>query len=257
MTNFSEKFSTYSNTDLFRIIQNPDDYQPLAVQTAENIIATRQLSEQEIENVKAELYLQKQEKELEDQKKKGFENKLKDIGTSITEAANPIQTEAPNTEKLIKIISFVFSGLFFYYLIIQFDLIRFMFSSSDADWDFSMVVLFLPMIIILISTPLFYKRIKLGWTLLTIYITYSATSTLMLLYLDLNRKPSNNTILESLVPQNPITVYLGSLLFFCGFLTIMCKENIRAVYKVDRQAMFITTGVVAFITGITLYGLFK
>ena len=55
MTDFTEKFKTYSNTELLKIIDNPDLYQPLAVETANSIIASRQLTDQEFANAKAEL----------------------------------------------------------------------------------------------------------------------------------------------------------------------------------------------------------
>ena len=37
MTEFTERFKTYSNTELLKIIDNPDDYQPLAVEAANSI----------------------------------------------------------------------------------------------------------------------------------------------------------------------------------------------------------------------------
>ena len=70
MNDFTEKFKTYSNTDLLKIIESPDDYQPLAVETAKIIFSSRQLSEEDIENAKADLESQRQEKEIQTQKKR-------------------------------------------------------------------------------------------------------------------------------------------------------------------------------------------
>jgi hypothetical protein len=47
MTDFTEKFTAYSNTDLLKIIDSPDDFQPLAVETAKSIFASRQLSDKD------------------------------------------------------------------------------------------------------------------------------------------------------------------------------------------------------------------
>jgi hypothetical protein len=56
---FNEKFKTYSNTDLLRVIENPDDYQYQAVETAKIIFSERQLSEKEIKIAKDELEIER------------------------------------------------------------------------------------------------------------------------------------------------------------------------------------------------------
>lgn len=132
MNDFTEKFKTYSNTDLLKIIQNPDDYQPLAVETAKTIFTSRQLSEEDIENAKAELESQRQDKEIQTQKKKDLENKVKNIADSLLETLNPIYTDTPTTDKIIKIICIVFGGLFLFQVYTEFGMLSFMFTDSGA-----------------------------------------------------------------------------------------------------------------------------
>jgi len=88
---FNEKFKTYSNTDLLRVIENPDDYQYQAVETAKIIFSERQLSEREIKIAKDELEIERQEKSRKEQQKKVVENKVKNVGKSIFDQINPIQ----------------------------------------------------------------------------------------------------------------------------------------------------------------------
>ena len=45
---FTEKFKTYTNTELLRIINNPEGYQLIAVGKAKKIFKDRQLSDEEI-----------------------------------------------------------------------------------------------------------------------------------------------------------------------------------------------------------------
>ena len=71
---FTEIYKTLSTIQLIAIIDNPADYQPLAVATAKAELDSRKLSAQEIESVKAELIVkrvkeqnannQKQQKQL-------------------------------------------------------------------------------------------------------------------------------------------------------------------------------------------------
>ena len=40
----NEEYKTYSNTDLLKIIEHPDNYQPQAVDTAKTVFSGRQLT---------------------------------------------------------------------------------------------------------------------------------------------------------------------------------------------------------------------
>lgn len=170
MTDFTEKFTTYSNTDLLKIIDSPDYYQPLAVETAKTIFASRQLNNKDIEIAKAELDALKQEKEATEKKKINLENKAKSIASFVLSTVNPIQTETSNSDKIIKTITIAFGGLFLFQLYKEFGMISFMFTDSGAKWDFSMVLYFLPLLIVPTATILFFKRKKIGWTLLAIFL---------------------------------------------------------------------------------------
>ncbi len=256
MTDFTEKFTTYSNTDLLKIIDSPDDYQPLAVETAKSIFSSRQLNDHDIEIAKAELAAIKQEKEAKDQKKKDLENKVKNIGASVFSTINPVPTETPNADKIIKITSIVFGGLFLFQLYKELGMISFMFTDSGAKWDFSMVLYFLPLLFVPVATILFFKRKKIGWTLLTIFLSYSAVSSIGLFIMTLNREPSGFPALDNIFPQTSPTPHLMTLLFFAGALWTICKEEIREIYIVDKKYMFRTIGISAAITALTTYGIF-
>lgn len=256
MTDFTEKFSTYSNRDLLKIIDSPDDYQPLAVETAQTIFASRQLSDHDIENAKAELAELKREKEEKDQKKKDFENKIKDIGDSVLSLFNPIQTERPNSDKIIKIISIIFGGLFLFHLYQEFWMIRFMLTDSGANWDFSTVLFFFPLILVPTATILFFKRKKIGWTLLTIFLTYSDVLSANLFIGTLNRQPSGFPLLDDIFPQTSPVTHIITLLFFTGTLWAICKKDIREIYTIDKKHMFRTIGSIATVTALTNYLIF-
>ncbi|MBK6498822.1 MAG: hypothetical protein IPG00_11950 [Saprospiraceae bacterium] len=94
---FSVKFKTYSNTELLRIIENPEGYQPKAVETAKTIFLDRQLTEEEIKIANDELEIERQEKLNKERKKRAIEDKFKHIGNSILDNVNPIQKQTPTT----------------------------------------------------------------------------------------------------------------------------------------------------------------
>ncbi len=257
MTDFTEKYTTYSNTDLLKIIDSPDDYQPLAVETAKTIFASRQLSDKDIEIATAELDALKQKKEEKDQKKKALENKVKNIAASVLSTVNPIQAETPNSDKIIKIVSIVFGGLFLFQLYQEYEMISFMFTDSGAKWDFSVVLYFLPLLIFPTATILFFKRKKIGWSLIASFLSYSAVGYIGLFIFTVNSEPSNFPVLDNIFPQTSPSTHIVNSLFFAGILWAICKEEIREIYTVDKKYMFRTIGVIATITALTTYGIFK
>jgi hypothetical protein len=240
---------------LLKIIDNPNDFQPLAVETAKNIFASRQLSTEDIEIAKSELAMLQQEKEVQDEKKKVLENKVKNIGSSLIDTLNPIQSTAPTTDKIIKIISIVFGGLFIFMLFREFGIIKFMFTDNEAQWDFSMVLYFLPLIILPAAVILFYTRKKLGWTLVAIFLTYFLVNTIVPFLIELNRQSSGFSSLNNLFPATSIATFIGTIIFYGGTLVIISKENIRKIYAIDKRTMLKTIILVGTLTALMIYGL--
>ena len=247
---FSERFKTYSNAELLRVIENPNDYQPQAVETAKEIFAGRKLSEIEIKIVKDELEVEKQEKLRKERQKQAVEDKVKNIGKSVFDQINPIQKETPTSEKTIRIISIIFGGLFLFQLYKEFGMLKFMFTDSYSEWDFSMVLYFLPLIIIPTATILFYMRKKAGWLLLTIFLTYSAVSAIGMIILTMNRKQSGIEGLDSLFPQIPSLTYMLAFLFYSGIIWTISREKIRIIYSISKLTMTLTISIVTLVVAL-------
>lgn len=244
---FNERFKLYSNTELLRIIDNPDGYQSNAVETAKIIFSDRQLTEEEIIIAKEELEIK--DKLNKEQKKGVVDVKFKNVGKSILDNVSPIQTETPTIEKTIKIISLLFGGLFLFHLYKEFGMIRFIFTDSSAAWDFSMVLYFLPLIIVPTATILFYKREKFGWLLLSLFLTYSAVSEIGLFILTINLQHSGFEALDSLFLETSPTTHLLTFLFFIGTIWAVSRENIRNVYTISKQTLILTVTITAIIVG--------
>ena len=253
---FNEKFKTYSNTQLLRIIDNPDGYQPNAVETAKSIFSERQLSEDDIKIAKDELKTEREEIQKEEQKKIEIESKLRNFGKTILDNVNPIQKETPTSEKTIKIISLLLGGLFLFQFYKALGMIRFIFTASSAAWDISMVLYFLPLIVIPTATILFYKRKKFGWLLLTIFLTYSAVSEFGMFILTIKMEPFGFTALDNIFPQTSPIIYIWSFIFFAGTIWAISTENVRSIYSVSKQTMTLTIVVTALTVGLGIKSFF-
>jgi hypothetical protein len=247
--NFNKKFEAYSNANLLRIIENANDYQPQAVETAKTILANRQLSENEIGIAKSELETEKQEKSKKEQQKQEIENKVKNVGKSIVSQINPLQKERPTSEKIIRGVSIFFGILFLLQLYRKFGLLRFMFTSHHAEWGFDMVLYFLPLLIILIGTVLFYRRKKAGWLLLAAYLTYSVVLSLVSFILVISWQPSGIGALDALFPPTPAIAYVVISLLFSGIIWSISRENVRIIYSVSQRTAILTIVAIGLLVG--------
>ncbi|GHV38681.1 hypothetical protein FACS1894179_02460 [Bacteroidia bacterium] len=241
--NFTTLYKAWTTDKLLDIVDNPSDYQPLAVETARLELDSRQLTQEQIAAAKAEQDLRRQDKASKQQKVKDIEDKFKSVGFSLTDTFNTIQKDTPITDKLIKLISLFIGGLFLYQLYKEFGMFKFMFTDDGEKWDFSMVLYFAPFIVLPTAGLLFLFRKKIGWTLATIYFSYTAAGAIPLFIMELNRKLTGALALDTLFPAASPTVYIGTLLLFGGLTWTLCKENMREVYQVDKKSMFIALGI--------------
>lgn len=238
--NFSKLYSTWATEDLLNIIDQANDYQPLAVEAARVELESRLLTSGEWESAKAVLKERLLEKEAQQQKIKNVENKLKSLGESFFNTFNPVQKEAPGTERHIKLISLFFILLFLYLLYKNFYLLKFMLEEEDSRWDFISWIEILPFFFLPVTIWLFWLRKKTGWIMATFFLSFKSAEIILIYTSVLNLQLTGNTALDTLFPSFPTSAYILTFLLFLGFTWVMTKKNIREVYHITKQNMIIT-----------------
>lgn len=167
---FFQKFNTYSSKELLKILDNPDDYQETAIETAQKILSERNLSEKEIALYKIEIKNEKLEESEED--------------NSIFDKTNNYFIKRTNV--ILNILTIIFSLLLIYKLLplITFAIL-YINRSEETDiiiyWAYYQSLIFAPLLISILLNPSilliaiikFLKRKKSGWILIFIYLTYS------------------------------------------------------------------------------------
>ncbi|MFY0602046.1 MAG: hypothetical protein JXR03_20395 [Cyclobacteriaceae bacterium] len=256
MNEFTERFKSKSNVELLNILDNPTEFQKLAVEAASSEISNRNLSDNELNTAKEELLAQKQLEEEKTNRKKEQEKKIFETVSPVLELLNPLQRNGVNSEKLINGISLAFLCIWAYQLFKNFALIQYIFTSGDSGWDFSLVMFFLPIMYMPFMTYLFWKKKSTGWILLSIYLTYSAVSTIGLLIMSINSEPSGIPALDSLFPTTPTITYVLTLVFYCGTLWTIAKERIRGIFTVNNRTMYLAIGITAGISGFMVMSYF-
>jgi len=245
---FILKYTSYSNLELLKIIDNPGDYQPVAVDAAKAIFKSRNLSETEIAIAKEALSALNQEKADKELRNKQLETKVKAFGASVLTTVNPIQTEVPGIEKTIKIISYFFAFVFLFLVYIEFAVIMDLIENIATEFDFSVLVYFFQILIIPTAAILFYKRKKIGWTLLAGYLLLAAFFSLVFFIIGINVEATSNILFENETSGSTPAAFLLTLVFFGGILWVICKEEMRKIYTVDKKYMFLTFGIVVLLS---------
>jgi hypothetical protein len=252
MNPFTERYKTLSNPDLLKIIDNPVDYQPIAVEAAQVELSNRQLNNDELASAKAKNDLEAQKRSAQIEKKEALENKLNDLSGSVIDAIHPIHKGTLSAPRVIKIMSLVFTIMFLFGAFNQFDFIKFMLTNKNAKWDFGTLVYFIPLIFTPIATFLFWHRRKLGWILFCTFFTYSALNTAALAFKLVFSNHAANSQIDSLFPSASPSSFIWNILFYSAYLWLLFKIDIRKIYKIDKRTMLITTGLGVILTVITI-----
>ncbi|KIC92007.1 hypothetical protein [Flavihumibacter solisilvae] len=235
-TNYSEHFRHISNIDLLHILENPDQYQESAIESAKLEFANRQLSEAELNDAKELLNSNAKRKEKQKEKVKIVVSNVQDTGSSLLETLNPIQNDTSPIEKIIRLIVIVFTALFLYQITYEYKNLILYIEDIPGFPMISFLYLF-PIVILPIAVWNFWKRKSIGWMLLTIFLCYSIAGTLLTVYQYLSWQPSGYSGLDNLFPRPSPTVYLLHLLFLTGTLYVICKEDMRNIFLINKNKM--------------------
>jgi hypothetical protein len=254
MNPFSARYQKLSNTDLLKIIDTPADYQPEAIEAANDEFIARQLTNEELLAAREENETLRQEALLKSAKTKAWENKAQDIAHKITDTLNPIRSEKLSTPKAILWVSILMILLFLYQLYSQFGLLKYMLTYDAAQWNFAMIMYFFrPLIVMPVAAILFVLRKKYGWVLLLGYLIYLAFNTMALLYFALKHPFEPGGRISQLLPSVP-TSLLGWAIFNAGCLYFMFKKDVREIYTITPKSIAIAAGFGVLLTLSSMVG---
>ena len=113
---FSKLYKTWTTDKSLDIVDNPADYEPLAVEAAKGEIDSRQLSQEQLAGAKVAQTLRRLENADNHKKIKDFQGMFKSIGSSLGDVFRPVQNGPPANDKFVKLISIFIAAMFFYHL---------------------------------------------------------------------------------------------------------------------------------------------
>ncbi len=246
--NFSDRYKTYSNIELISILDNQEDYQPLAIEAAKDELNKRQLSETEIREASQLITAKKLQQEKEREKIKAVETKIKAAGNSVIDTLNPVQSGISSTEKTIRFIVIVYGLIFLYQLISDFRA-HLAIANNFSLLPVASIAHLLPLILLPVALFTFWNRKTIGWILLTIFVTYATVGEIWWLLEIINWE---STYLAYLSPRPSPLTSIFQLFFFLGTLYAMCKASTRQVFAVDKLKAVATIAITLIVTTILI-----
>jgi hypothetical protein len=246
---FTELYSSYSTEKLVAVVTAPLNYQPEAVEAAQNELAKRNVSDDEIERLREEILntpptVTKAEK-LTGEAVNYTSKKLTDFVSAPGK---------PRVESLLNrflIVLVILTLLKFYN---GWWMIHFMFSyPEEAGFDFSILVFFIDYLIVPVSTYFIWKRKPLGWYLLCIFSVANIIISCDSFYYALTWKPSNFALINALSPKVDITVVVFVIFFWAATLMFLARKALREIFKIKTRAMLYSIIIPAIIVAYSIW----
>jgi hypothetical protein len=245
---FSEYYKTISNAELLGILENFDNYQPGAIEAAKVEYSNRNLSDIEIQEARNVLNEEKKKKDMKKEKFRIIENKAKSIALDISETIRPSQSSSLSTGKIINVISLVFGTILIFRVIFD---VRSIFEYFEK---FSLDILWYvePLIVLSLAVFFFWQRVTIGWILLMFFIIYSLLGQVWLLFELFKSYYSQNKFI-AFYPKISMSNLIFQFVLLGGTLFIICKPNIREVFRINNKKMISTIVVSIAFTLITAF----
>jgi hypothetical protein len=251
-----EKYNSYSNFELFWIIENPKDYQPEALDIARKIISSRNLSEDEILSTQKEVEKQRSEKLLKEVGQNIYFESIKKLIVKILTFYRPTQKDQLLGIKLIHIISIAFIIISLLYLFKYWNIIIY---SIEGRYKYSVltgILYIFPLLYLAIATFLFFKKKRFGWTLIIIYQTYALLTYLVVFIMLIRNEFFISKQLNTNIPSPSLTTYTSLVLFWTLVLTTTCSKKVRDVFIITKKFMLVLLSILLIIS-ILIFILFR
>lgn len=247
---FYSRFKDYNPVQLFRILEEQDKYQAEAIQAAVQLLAEKQLSEEERTTAISFAQSQIEEEKKRDLNQSILQEKLT-MGGKALEELTPIRMGNANpAEKKILIVSLVYLLVWVLGVVSYYDLISLMIQGEPFGRDrismsiITIVTFLLPSLYLGITLVLFYLKKRPGWILFAIYFTYLLVGDLSgFIYALVTDNAVSN--FYGLIDLPRVVIKFIDMGIHAGTLYIVAGEDVREEYNISKKTMTTIIGIMA------------
>jgi hypothetical protein len=232
MNPFSETYRLYSDEELIELLTNKSSYQQLAIEAAEAELERRKLTVGQIHLIQEELSERNEERAMQNAKQ------LKPVLTVRSNIEKFVAELDPNDQitpsKAISYISISLIVILLYHFFME----QSIFLSnirhfSLNDWYYIMWAV--PYVYLPVAIVLFWKKYRWGWLLLHIWAVYNLLTVLFFYIMEYRFGFAGNFAYSSYASTGMLS-YITSILTYGGLLVYLNRNEIKNIYKIDRNS---------------------
>ncbi len=240
MDKFYAKMKTLENEDLIKVLNLRDEYQPKAVEAAEQVLKERNISTDTINNVSAKI---QQEKILKTKKKKERQDIVKNLisFSSLLTVGYGTNLEEGQIKKFRL---FVIGLIGYYILFLFFNLPSYIQYIRFSETEFILGISIEMVLYGLVFPYGIYQFAKLkqkGWIII-LYLFMNKLSlnvfglVYMIKYLFLNNfSSSSSSLLDGLIPQPNYALSIIIALAFGAIIWFLLRKSILKIFNVTKE----------------------
>lgn len=223
---FKKEYEQLSNEELLKIVRQADQYQREAVATAQEVLNTRDVTEEEENKVDRHFYNIEAEKQAVKDTKEAAK---KAVSSKLQEVVNPFNNNDGKPKPVLWLNMFIIAwvGLYLWKLPGDIKILYYIIQADyDFVWDHFFIFLILRMFFIPLTSILLYKRSLWGWKLLSFYSIFQLGMAL--------------PIILGMIKGSHLSSGTSTQFFIgCGFYSLLVyflfKPEITALFKVTKS----------------------
>lgn len=245
MNDFIDRYKSLSSVQLYRIVHfDSHKYQDLAVEAAKIELDSRNLTNDELLEVKTKLIEQLDLEEKEFKKQKDKKEKYTTILNSFFNSIDPFSSTDKTTDKIINLIVLLLSVFSVYTMINQLRSFYYVLNEFSGDYVFYLLLNSFEIFLLPFFLYPFWKRHEKYWMYLSSYVVYLITGIIVsvplgIYYLNSLFSDESGMFWELLITELPIFYNLTILLLMGIVLVLMFREDVKKIYNVSTKNIFI------------------
>ena len=231
LKDFETRYKNYSNSDLLDILDNPKNYQLIALEAARNELSSRNLSNSDINSARHTLKVKKEKSDAIAESNDRIKKKLINNTNQVVDVFNPIQQSIPTSSKLIYFVSFIYTLLLLYEIWNNWENYKYIIS-GEYNEQFAYTVNLFPVLLLATGVISFWFKKKPGWILLVVYSSLSSTLCIFSGYFSFSYYFGSR---PSFFPYPSPTSYILVLLFYVGTILTLIRKDVLEVFSLKSS----------------------
>ena len=231
LKDFEARYKTYNNSELLDILDNPKNYQLIALEAARSELNTRNLSDFDINAARHILKARKEKSDSIAESNDRIKQKLINTTDQVVDILNPIQQSIPTSSKLIFFISFIYSLLSVYEIWNNWENYKYIIS-GDNNEQFAYTVNLFPVFLLTAGVISFWFKKKAGWILLVVYSSLSSILCIFSGYFSFSFHFGSR---QSFFPYPSPASYILVLLFYIGTILTLIRKDVMEVFSLKSS----------------------